>query len=90
MSWARAVDRDKHGNVVLKGTDVEVYRIAALIAAGVSVGSVLEDYPSLTADQIVFSQVYATAHPIRGRLYPPMTAKAAMRLADLSALDLDD
>jgi uncharacterized protein (DUF433 family) len=90
MSWGKQVDHDEHGNVVLKGTGVEVHRIAALMTAGVSVGSVLEDYPSLTADQVVFSQAYATAHPISGRLYPPMTAKAAMRAADLSALDLDD
>jgi len=86
----KQVERDEHGNAVLKGTGVEVHRIAALLTAGVSAGSVLADYPTLTADQVVFCQAYATAHPKRGRQYPKITAKAAMRAADLSALDLDD
>lgn len=86
----RLVEHDEHGNAVLRGIGVEVHRIAALITAGVSVESVLQDYPSLTADQVAFCQVYATAHPNSERPYPGITAKAAMRAADLSALDLED
>lgn len=86
----KQVERDEHGNAVLTGSGVEVHRIAALLAAGVSVDSVLEDYPTLTADQVAFSRAYATTHPNTRRPYPKITAKAAMRAADLSALDLDD
>lgn len=86
----KQVELDTHGNPVLKGTDVEVHRIAALMAAGMSVDSVLQDYPTLTADQVAVSQAYAAAYPKSGRPYPSITAKAAMRAADLSALDLDD
>lgn len=86
----KQVEKDKHGNAVLKGTGVEVHRIAALVAGGASVDSVLEDYPTLTADQVAFSQAYAAAHPKSGRPFPKITAKAAIQAADLGALDLDD
>ncbi len=86
----KQVEFDKHGNAVLTGTSIEIHRIAALMSAGVSLYSVLEDYPTLTADQVTFSQAYAAANPNGGRQYPEITAKAAMRAADLSALDLDD
>lgn len=84
------IDHDEHGTPLLKGTDIEVHRIAALLTAGVSVDSVLEDDPSLTADQVRSTEAYATAHPDSGRPYPKITAKAAMRAADLSALDNDN
>lgn len=86
----KQVEFDKDGNAVLKGSGVEVHRIAALITAGVSVDCVLEDYPSLTADHVDISQAYAAAHPNNGRPYPGITAKAAMRVAERSALDPDD
>jgi len=79
-----------NGDVVLKGTTIEVYRIAALVEGGMSRQEILGDYPSLTADQVDLAEAYAKAHPNRGRSYPPLTAKAALRQADLSALDLDD
>ncbi|MBM7327997.1 DUF433 domain-containing protein [Agrobacterium sp. S2] len=72
---------------VIRGTQIEAYRIAALLDAGVSVKDVLRDYPSLKEDQVVAAKVYAEAHPKAGRPYPKQTAKAAMRAADLSALD---
>ena len=79
-----------NGDAVLKGTTIEVYRIAALIGGGMSRQEILGDYPSLTADQVEFAAAYAQAHPNLGRPYPPLTAKAALRQADLSGLDLDD
>ena len=42
------VEFRKDGEAVLKGTDLEVYRIAALLSGGLSLEEVGEDYPSLT------------------------------------------
>ncbi|AYM14833.1 MULTISPECIES: DUF433 domain-containing protein [Hyphomicrobiales] len=72
---------------VIRGTHIEAHRIAALLDAGATVEEVLRDYPSLKEQQVVAARVYAEAHPKAGRPYPKQTAKAAMRAADLSALD---
>ncbi len=72
---------------VIRGTHIEAHRIAALLDAGATVEDVLRDYPSLKEQQVVAARVYAEAHPKAGRPYPKQTAKAAMRAADLSALD---
>lgn len=72
---------------VIRGTHIEAHRIAALLDAGATVEDVLRDYPSLKEQQVVAARVYAEAHPKAGRPYPKRTAKAAMRAADLSALD---
>lgn len=81
------IELDKHGAVLID-TDVEVHLIVALLTAGVPAASVLRDHPTLTADQVPFSCAYAAAHPT-GISYPKMTAKAAMKAADLSAFDDD-
>lgn len=78
------------GEPVLRGTGIEVHRIAALLGGGMTVEEVCEDYPSLSADQIAFAETYAAAHPKQGRPYPRLTVKRAMRQADLSGLDLED
>ena len=72
---------------LIRGTQIEAHRIAALLEAGATVEDVIRDYPSLKEQQIVAARVYAEAHPKAGRPYPKQTAKAAMRAADLSALD---
>ncbi len=72
---------------VIRGTNIEAHRIAALLNGGATVKDVLRDYPSLKEEQIVAAEVYADAHPKAGRPYPKQSAKAAMRAADLSALD---
>jgi uncharacterized protein (DUF433 family) len=75
------------GEAVLRGSDIEVYRIAALLDGGMSVDAVLADYPSLTRDAVVTARAYAAAHPKPGRPYPRTTAKRALRGAGLEALD---
>ncbi|BCM82676.1 hypothetical protein NS228_20355 [Methylobacterium indicum] len=85
-----SVEHDAKGDVVLKGTRVEVHRLAALLDGGMAIEDVLRDYPSLSRDQLAFAEAYAAAHPKAGRPYPKLTAKAALAQADLSALDLDD
>jgi uncharacterized protein (DUF433 family) len=72
---------------VIRGTTIEAYRIAALLDGGMPVAEVLEDYPSLTKEQVLAAKAYAEATPKLGRPYPRRTAKAAMRSVDLSLLD---
>lgn len=83
------IELSESGDAVLKGTDVEVHRIAALLQGGMSRDEVLGDYPSLSADQVDFAMAYAAAHPKPGRPYPSLTAKAALRKADFSALEAE-
>lgn len=55
------------GMLVVKGTRVPVYDVAASLAAGCSVEEVQEDYPSLTTEQVELCGLYAKANPPRGR-----------------------
>jgi len=84
---AAKIDFRADGEAVLRGSDVEVYRIAALLDAGMSVDEVLADYPSLTRDAVVAARAYAAVHPKAGRPYPRTTAKRALQGAGLEALD---
>ncbi len=84
---AAKIDFRADGEAVLRGSDVEVYRIAALLDGGMSVDQVLADYPSLTRDSVVAARAYAAVHPKAGRPYPRTTAKRALQGAGLEALD---
>lgn len=53
--------------LVIRGTRVLVYDVAAALAQGYSAASLLEHYPSLNAGQIELADVYAAANPSRGR-----------------------
>jgi uncharacterized protein (DUF433 family) len=75
------------GEPVIKGTQIEVYRLAALLDGGMTVESVLRDYPSLSENQVLAAKAYAESNPKVGRPYPKTTAKAAMRGSGLDALD---
>ncbi|BBK42976.1 hypothetical protein STVA_29960 [Allostella vacuolata] len=84
---ADRVDFRSDGEPLLKGTAIEVYRIAALLAAGMAVDDVALDYPSLSPDAIKTARSYAQAYPKAGRPYPGTTVKRALRGAGLDALD---
>ena len=84
---AEKVEFRKDGEAVLKGTGIEVYRIAALLIGGLNPEEVREDYPSLTPDAIAVAKAYADAHPKPGRPYPSTTVKRALKGAGLEALD---
>lgn len=71
----------------IKGTPVEVYRIAALLAGGATVDDVKTDYPLLGQDQIVNARDYAQAIPKKGRPYPGKSFKRATGELDLHLLD---
>ena len=75
------------GEPMLKGTSTEVYRIAALLEGGAPIEQVLEDYPSLSRNQVETAQAYAEAYPKAGRPYPRTSAKRALQGAGLEALD---
>jgi uncharacterized protein (DUF433 family) len=84
---AEKVEFRKDGEAVLKGTDIEVHRIAALLSGGLAAEEVCEGYPSLTPDAVAVAKAYAEAHPKPGRPYPRTTTKRALRGAGLEALD---
>lgn len=84
---AQKVEFQADGEPVLKGTAIEVYRIAALLEGGATIEQVLEDYPSLARKQVETAQAYAVAYPKAGRPYPRTSAKRALQGAALEALD---
>jgi uncharacterized protein (DUF433 family) len=75
------------GEPVLKGMDVEVHRIAALLDGGLTPEEVSQDYPSLDPASVLVAKAYADAHPKPGRPYPRTTTKRALKGAGLEALD---
>ncbi len=87
---AEKVEFRDDGEPLLKGTQVEVYRIAALLDGGSSIEQVLEDYPSLSRENAETAKSYADAYPKKGRPYPGVSVKLALRGAGLEALDDED
>jgi uncharacterized protein (DUF433 family) len=69
---------------VIKGTDINGYRIAAL-HDGMTVEEILRDYSSLSEQQVLAAKAYAESHPKAGRPYPKSTAKKIMREARADA-----
>jgi uncharacterized protein (DUF433 family) len=84
---SESVEFRTDGEPIIKGSDIEVYRIAALLAGGMSIGDVQADYPSLSRKAIETAKAYADVHPKPGRPYPGITVKRALRGARLEALD---
>lgn len=84
---ADRVEFRKDGEAVLKASDVEVYRVAALLGGGLSPGEVRTDYPSLSLQQLADAKAFAEAYPKPGRPYPKTTFKRGMSGAGLEALD---
>ena len=48
-----------HGKPCIKGTRIPVYLIVSLVAEGESVDSIIQDYPSLTPEDIKAAISYA-------------------------------
>jgi uncharacterized protein (DUF433 family) len=83
---AEKVEFRQDGEAVLKGTDIEVHRIAALFR-GMTTEQICQDYPSLTPEAVAAAKAYADVHPKAGRPYPSETVKRALKGAGLEALD---
>lgn len=71
----------------IKGTEIEVYRISALLDGGATPEDVVRDYPSLVPEQIEVARAYAEAIPKKGRPYPKTSFKSAVRRLNLDALE---
>jgi uncharacterized protein (DUF433 family) len=71
---------------VIHGTQIEAYRIAALVD-GMSIEEILADYPSLNERQVLAAKAFADANPKKGRPYPKVTAKKSLSEADLDGLE---
>jgi len=73
---------ERNGVVCLKGTDVPVYPLAAL-QKSLTLRDIVDNYPTLSFEQIQTAFDYAKAYPKAGRPYPATTLKR--RLAELAA-----
>lgn len=69
----------ENGEALIRGTNVEVHRIAALVEGGISIEEINHDYPNLSEDQIKIAVEYARVHPKHGRPYPVRTVKSIFR-----------
>lgn len=88
LKTVRGYVADKAGQEpLLKKTDIPVHLIAAL-TRGQSVEEILEDFPSLTAEQVHAAADYARAYPKAGRPYPERSLKRLLgEAASLGAFD---
>jgi len=78
---------EERGEPFIKGSKIPVYLVAAL-AREQSAAEIVEDFPSLSRDQVEAAIEYAKAYPKRGRPYPARSLKRALtELADLGAFD---
>jgi acyl-CoA reductase-like NAD-dependent aldehyde dehydrogenase len=60
--------------------------MVAALARGQSVAEIVEDFPSLSRDQVEAAIDYAKAYPKRGRPYPARSLKRTLaELANLTA-----
>ena len=83
---ADKVEFGRDGEALLKGTDIAVHRIAALLDGGMAAEAVRR-LPLARREQVMAAKAYADAHPKPGRPYPPLTVKQALGGAGLEALD---
>lgn len=87
VALGEKVEFQADGEPLLKGTSIEVYRIAALLEGGASIEQVLKDYPSISRQNVETARAYAEAYPKAGRPYPRTSVKRALQGAGLEALD---
>ncbi|MBY3118825.1 MULTISPECIES: DUF433 domain-containing protein [Rhizobium] len=77
----------ERGETLIKATRVPVHMVAAL-ARGQTVAEIVEDFPSLSREQVEAAIEYAKAYPKRGRPYPSRSLKRSLaELAELGAFD---
>ena len=69
-------DRDRYiasdpgilgGTPVIAGTRVTVYSVLGRLQDGEAADDILEDYPDVPREAIAAAELYARAHPLRGR-----------------------
>lgn len=81
--------RARDGEPLLRGTEIPVYLLAALADGGASIKEILEDFPSLTEEQVRAALSYAAVYPKKGRPYPGRSLKRMLADLDLGAVELE-
>lgn len=72
---------------LIPGTNIPIYRIAALLSGGMPVKEVAEDFPSLNEQQIMRAQEYALANPPSPAIrYPKQSMKRLLRRSGFTNL----
>lgn len=74
------------GEPVFKGTRVPVRTIAAMKAQGAATEEIVEGYPSLTTRMVELAEIWAAAHPARGR--PKRLAELGFRVKSSKSFPL--
>ena len=68
------------GAPVFQGTRVPVHTIATMLRSGTPAAEILAGYPSLNQEQVALAEIYAQAHPKRGRPpIPPWSGQKPIR-----------
>jgi uncharacterized protein (DUF433 family) len=80
-----AVEQAPSGEILIRGTSIPAHLIAGL-AKGQTVGEIIEDYPSLSREQVERAIEYARAYPKKGRPYPSRSLKRALADLDLDGI----
>ena len=55
------------GTPVIDGTRITVYAVLGRLQGGDTINELLEDYPQVPAEAFQAAELYAKAHPLRGR-----------------------
>ncbi|YCI06424.1 DUF433 domain-containing protein (plasmid) [Ensifer sp. D2-11] len=74
------------GEPVFKGTRVPVRMVAVMKAQGATTEEIVEGYPSLTARMVELAEIWAAAHPARGR--PKRLAEQGLRVKSTKSIPL--
>nr|WP_202190063.1 DUF433 domain-containing protein [Ensifer sp. LCM 4579] len=74
------------GEPVFIGTRVPVRTIAAMKAQGASTAEIVEGYPSLTERMVELAEIWAAAHPARGR--PRKLSEQGLKVKSVKRLHL--
>lgn len=83
------MDDKEQAEPLIPGTTVPVYVVAGL-AQGQTTEEILEDYPSLTREQVESAIEHAKVHPRMGRPYPARSFKRMIGdLAEAGVWDVE-
>lgn len=74
------------GEPVFKGTRVPVRTIAAMKVQGASTEEIVEGYPSLSERMVALAEIWAAAHPARGR--PRKLSELGLKVKSVKRLRL--
>ncbi len=74
------------GEPIFKGTRVPVRTIAAMKSQGASTAEIVEGYPSLTERTVGLAEIWAAAHPARGR--PRKLSEQGLKVKSVKRLSL--